>query len=283
MYSRPIQHSVQSVLRLAAALAAALLLAACGSNRAQEFDAEADAQSIYEKAERALNQGNYGFATTNYEYLMAVYPFSEFAKQGQLDLIYAYYRNDQPDSAIDAADKFILENPTHPRVDYAHYVKGLATFERKRGPLERLSRVDLAKRPPDRLEESYRSFAVVAEQFPESPYAEDARQRMVFLRNRLAQYEIHVAAYYIHRGAWVAAANRAKYVIENFQQTPSVVPALQIMVTAYRQLELEDLAEDSMRVLVENYPDDAVAYGARGSTGVEGTLLEKFILRRNQK
>jgi outer membrane protein assembly factor BamD len=268
---------------LLSAVLGAVLLSGCSSNKVEEYDADADAAEIYQKAQRALDLGNYGFATTNYEYLMAVYPFSEYAKQGQLDLMYAYYRNRQPDSAIDAADKFILENPTHPRVDYAHYIKGLATFERKRGPLERLMRVDLAKRPPDRLEESYRAFGVVAERFPDSPYAEDSRQRMVYLRNRLAQYEIHVAAYYIHRGAWVAAANRAKYVLENYQQTPSVVPALQIMVTAYRQLELTELADDSMRVLEENYPAEAVAYGARGSTGVEGTLIERFILRRNQK
>jgi outer membrane protein assembly factor BamD len=269
-------------LLLSAALVAALL-AGCSSNGPTEFDADLDAKQIYEKADRALKNGNYGYATSNYEYLMAVYPFSDYAKQGQLDLMYAYYRNKQPDSAIDAADKFILENPTHPRVDYAYYVKGLATFERKRGPLEKLTRVDLSKRPPYRLLESYRAFAVVAERYPDSPYAEDSRQRMVYLRNRLAQYEIHVAAFYINRGAWVAAANRAKYVLENYQQTPSVVPALQIMVTAYRQLELPNLAEDSMRVLEENYPESAVAYGARGSSGVEGTLIERFILRRSQK
>ena len=149
--------------------------------------------------------------------------------------------------------------------------------------MERLARVDLAKRPPDGLEESYRAFAVVAERYPESPYAEDARQRMVYLRNRLAQYEIHVAGYYVHRGAYVAAANRAKHVIENYPQTPSVVPALQILVTSYRKLELDVLAEDSMRVLEENYPDDAVAWGQRGSTAFEGTLIEKFILRRSQR
>lgn len=275
-------HTVRPLLRFAA-VALCVMLAACGNKRGDQFDPDQDARDIYEKAERALDLGNYGFATTNYEYLLAVYPFSEYAKQGQLDLIYAYYRNEQPDSAIDAAQKFILENPTHPRVDYAHYVMGLATFERRRGPMEKLSRIDLARRPPDRLEESYRAFAVVAERFPDSPYAEDSRQRMVFLRNRLAQYEIHVAGYYVHRGAYVAAANRAKYVIENYPQTPSVIPALQILVTSYRQLELTDLAEDSMRVLSENYPDDAVAWGQRGSTGVEGTLIEKFILRRKQK
>lgn len=262
-------------------IAVLVAAAGCASGR-DSVNPEDDARKIFDKGQRALNLGNYGTAISQYEYLQAVYPFSEYAKQAQIDLMYAYYRNREPDAAIEAADQFLLENPTHPRIDYAHYVKGLVYFERKRGPLERFFRVDLAKRPPDRLVDSYRSFATVANDFPESAYAEDARQRMVYLRNRLAEYEIHVANYYMRRGAYVAAANRSKYVLENFQQTPSVVPALQIMVAAYRLLELEDLAEDSMRVLRENYPDQAFAYGERG-TQVEGTLLERLILRRNLK
>jgi outer membrane protein assembly factor BamD len=256
-------------------------LAACSSGR-NSVNPEDDARKVYTKGQRALNIGNFSTAINQYEYLQAVYPFSEYARQGQLDLMYAYYRNKEPDAAVEAADQFLLENPTHPRVDYAHYIKGLVNFERERGPVERFFRVDLAKRPPDKLEESYRSFATVANEFPDSVYAQDSRQRMVFLRNRLAQYEVHVASYYMRRGAFVAAANRSKYVLENFQQTPSVVPALQIMVSAYRQLKLDDLAEDSMRVLKENYPDQAFAYGERG-TDVEGTLLERLILRRNLK
>lgn len=257
------------------------VLAGCSSGR-NAVNPEDDARKVYTKGQRALNIGNYSTAITQYEYLQAVYPFSEYARQAQLDLMYAYYRNKEPDAALEAADQFLLENPTHPRVDYAHYLKGLVNFERERGPMERFFRVDLTKRPPYNLEESYRSFATVANEHPESVYAQDARQRMVFLRNRLARYEIHVASYYMRRGAFVAAANRAKYVLENFQQTPSVVPALQIMVSAYRQLELDELAQDSMRVLEENYPDQAFAYGERG-TEVEGTLLERLILRRNLK
>lgn len=256
-------------------------LVGCSSGR-NSVNPEDDARKVYTKGQRALNIGNFSTAINQYEYLQAVYPFSEYARQAQLDLMYAYYRAKEPDAAIEAADQFLLENPTHPRVDYAHYIKGLVNFERERGPVERFFRVDLAKRPPNKLEESYRSFATVANEFPDSVYAQDSRQRMVFLRNRLAQYEVHVASYYMRRGAFVAAANRSKYVLENFQQTPSVVPALQIMVSAYRQLELDDLAEDSMRVLEENYPDQAFAYGERG-TEVEGTLLERLILRRNLK
>ncbi len=256
-------------------------LVGCSSGR-NSVNPEDDARKVYTKGQRALNIGNFSTAINQYEYLQAVYPFSEYARQAQLDLMYAYYRAKEPDAAIEAADQFLLENPTHPRVDYAHYIKGLVNFERERGPVERFFRVDLAKRPPNKLEDSYRSFATVANEFPDSVYAQDSRQRMVFLRNRLAQYEVHVASYYMRRGAFVAAANRSKYVLENFQQTPSVVPALQIMVSAYRQLELDDLAEDSMRVLEENYPDQAFAYGERG-TEVEGTLLERLILRRNLK
>ncbi|MDH4031956.1 MAG: outer membrane protein assembly factor BamD [Chromatiales bacterium] len=256
-------------------------LAGCSSKRGG-VDPSDDAYKIYRKGEKSMQSGNYGTAIGQYEYLQAVYPFSEYAKQAQLDLMYAYYRSKEPDAAVEAADQFLLENPTHPRVDYAHYLKGLVYFERDRGPMEKLVRVDLSKRPPNRLEDSYRNFSIVATQYPDSIYAQDARQRMVYLRNRLAEYEIHVASYYVRRGAFVAASSRAKYVLENFQQTPSVVPALQIMVSAYRQMGLEELASDSMRVLEENYPDRAVAYGERG-TEVDGTLLERLILRRNLK
>ena len=264
------------------ALAAVLALAAgCSSNRS-EVNPNDDAEKIFEKGNKSLGYGNYTSAIRQYEYLQAVYPFTEYAKQAQLDLMYAYYKNAEPDAAVEAADQFLLENPTHPRVDYAYYIKGLVYFQRERGPLERLFKQDLAKRPPDRLPESYRAFATIASQYPNSVYAEDARQRMVYLRNQLARYEIYVAGYYMIRQAYVAAANRAKYVVENYQQTPSVVTALQIMVAAYRKLDLPALADDTMRVLQENYPDQAFAYGDKG-TQVEGTFLERFILRRDLK
>jgi outer membrane protein assembly factor BamD len=259
-------------------------VSACSNKRADNAlnPGTADALQIYQKSERSLSNGNFPRAISGFEYLLAVYPFSDYAKQGQLDLMYAHYRNDDPDSAIEAADQFLLENPTHPRVDYAHYIKGLVYFERKRGPLEKLLRVDLAKRPPENLLDSYRSFSIVVTQFPDSPYAADARQRMVYLRSRLAQYELYVAAYYMNRGAYVAAANRARYVLEHYDQTSSVAQALQIMVAAYRRLELPELANNSMRVLEENYPDQAFAYGERG-TDVHGTFLERWILRRGSR
>jgi outer membrane protein assembly factor BamD len=278
-----LSRSKSNIVRLVSLLALAGLVALAGcSGRGKNVDPLDDARKLYDKGQKSLTSGNYTTAVSHYEYLQAVYPFSEYAKQAQLDIMYAYYRNGEPDAAREAADQFLLENPTHPRVDYAHYIKGLAYFERERGPMERFFRVDLSKRPPTHLEDSFRSFATVASQFPDSAYAEDSRQRMVYLRNRLADYEIHVAGYYMRRGAFVAAANRAKYVLETYQQTPSVVPALQIMVSAYRQMGLDQLAEDSMTVLQENYPDQAFAYGERG-TDVEGTLIERLVLRRNLK
>jgi len=252
------------------------------SNSKSSINPDEDARELFEKGERALRLGNYTYAVGSLEFLQAVYPFSEYAKQAQLDLMYAYYRAGEAESAIGSADQFLLENPTHPRVDYAHYVKGLVNFQPPKGPFEKLVGTDPSQRPQDKLESSYRSFAVVATQYPDSPYAEDSRQRMVYLRNQLARYEIHVADYYLRRGAFVASANRARHVLETFPQSESVVTALQIQVSAYRQLGLDELAADSMRVLKENYPDQAVAYGERGSKP-QGTLIERFILRRNLK
>lgn len=215
-------------------------------------DAAENARVISERSERQLRSGNYNSAIAGFEALTAIYPFSEEARQALLSLMYAYWRNDQPDSAVSAADRFILENPTHPRVDYALYIKGLARFPRERGPLERLFRVDLDKRPPGDMRTSFSTFAQLLQQHPESEYAEDARQRMIYLRNRLAAHEITVADFYLRRNAPVAAINRSRYVVENFQETPSVVPALQIMARAYDHLGLPELAEDTRRVIAVN-------------------------------
>jgi outer membrane protein assembly factor BamD len=241
------------------------MLAGCALFKREDptADPTANAQKLFETASSGLRSGNWQTAIASYESLIATYPFSDYAKQSQIDLMYAYWRNGEPESAVAAADQFVLENPTHPRVDYAWYLKGLAYFPRERGPLEGLFRIDLTRRPPEQLLQSVNAFSRLLQEYPDSPYAADARQRLVYLRNRLAAYEVHVADYYLRRDAWVAAANRARYVIQNYQETPSVVPALQIMVTAYRKLELPDLASSSLRVLAENYPLEAHGWGER--------------------
>lgn len=212
-----------------------------------------DPQVVYQRAKRALNQGDYPFAIRVYEALMARYPFAEETRQSRLDVIYAYYRAGEADSAIDAADTFIRENPTHPRVDYAWYLKGLVDFERMPNFLERWFRVDLNQRPPTQARRSFAAFATVVEQFPNSEYAHDSRRRMVYLRNRLADYEIAVAHYYVGRGAYVAAAQRAKTAIEEFDGAPAVRQALELLVLCYEKMDLKELAAQTRAMYRANY------------------------------
>ena len=227
-----------------------LALGGCG-NKAKELVGNPD--KLYELAKKASDNGNYRDAITYYEQLEARFPFSNPARQGQLDLMYAYYRNRESESAIDQADQFIRENPAHPRVDYAYYVKGLAQFERNPNFLERWFNADLTQRPPIDARKSFQAFQTLLQRFPNSTYAADARQRMIFLRNRLAAYEVYVANYYLNRGAYVGAINRAKFTIENYDGAPQVQRALEIMASSYKALGMADLAANSEKVLRENY------------------------------
>lgn len=225
-------------------------LTGCG-NKTKELIGSAD--KLYEAAQKAQRNGNYRDAITYYEQLEARFPFSNPARQGQLDLMYAYYKNREPESAIDQADQFIRENPAHPRVDYAYYIKGLVQFERNPNFLERWFNADLSQRPPIDARKSFQAFQTLLQRFPNSEYAPDARQRMIFLRNRLANYEVYVADYYLQRGAYVGAINRAKYAIENYDGAPQVRRALQIMSASYTKLGMADLAAQSDKVLQENF------------------------------
>lgn len=244
--------------RLAILATAALVfgVAGCGNKSREQIGS---AERLYEMAKKASDNGNYRDAITYYEQLEARFPFSNPARQGQLDLMYAYYKNREPESAIDQADQFIRENPAHPRVDYAYYIKGLTQFERNPNFLERWFSADLSERPPIDARKSFQAFQTLLQRFPNSEYAEDSRQRMIFLRNRLASYEVHVAEYYLKRGAWVGAINRSKYTIESYDGAPQVRRALEIMAESYRKLGMPDLAADSEKVLAQNYsnPDDA--------------------------
>jgi outer membrane protein assembly factor BamD len=237
-------------------------LAGCGDTPRQQVG---NAERLYEMAKRASDNGNYRDAIAYYEQLEARFPFSNPARQGQLDLMYAYYKNREPESAIDQADQFIRENPAHPRVDYAYYVKGLVQFERNPNFLERWFNADLTERPPIDARKTFQALQTVLERFPTSEYAEDSRKRMVFLRIRLASYEVYVAEYYLKRGAWVGAINRCKYAIENYDGSPQIKRALAIMAESYRRLGMPDLAADTEKVLKENTSPDQVAQGEKKS------------------
>jgi outer membrane protein assembly factor BamD len=236
------------------ALASApLALAGCASwGHKKDQLAKGTPEQVYAKGRQDLRSGNYDGAVKQYESLEARYPFSEQAKQGQLDLLYAYYKKHALESAIDQADQFIRENPAHPRVDYAWYIKGLVYFESGASWLERVFKADINKRPPQEARKSFQSFQTLVQQYPKSPYAADSRQRMIYLRNRLADYELSVARYYMKRGAYVGAANRARGIIENYDGAPAVDEALSIQASAYRKLGINDLAKVSDSVRAAN-------------------------------
>ncbi len=244
-------------LRTAGILAITLIFLGTGLTGCKSRDGAegpmTDPQVVYQRAKRAMTQGDFPFAIRIYEALMARYPFAEETRQSRLDVIYAYYKAGESDSAIDAADTFIRENPTHPRVDYAWYLKGLTDFERMPNFLERWFRVDLNQRPPTNARRSFNAFATVVQQFPNSDYAHDSRRRMVYLRNRLADYEIAVARYYVDRGAYVAAAQRAKVAVEEFDGAPAVREALEIMVFCYEKMDLKELADKTRVMYRANY------------------------------
>lgn len=234
------------------ALGLVVLATGCRSHRADE--SKSGPEVIYAKAQKDIKNSNYADAIKQLENLQSRFPFSEPARQAQLDLIYAYYKNHETDPAVDAADTFIRENPTNPRVDYAYYMKGLVYFERQANFLERWFHVDLSRRPPINAKKSFDAFDELVKKYPHSVYASDARQRMIFLRNRLADFELFVAKYYMRRGAYVGALNRAKFCIENYDGAPAVQGAMQVLVNAYRALGMKDLAANAEKVYADNYP-----------------------------
>jgi len=212
------------------------------------------ADTLYERATRSMENGNYRNSIAYFEQLEARYPFSNVTKQAQLDLIFVYYKNGALEQTVDAADNFMRENPTHPRVDYCLYMKGLSYFDKGGNILEKMFRVDMTTRPPRDTQKSFNAFQELLRRFPDSEYSPDARKRMVYLRNRLAVYENHVAEFYIRRKAYVAAINRAKFAVENYPGAPTINESVKIMAEAYRRLGMEDLAADAERVYKNSSP-----------------------------
>lgn len=228
-------------------------LAGCGVFGKQGDETEGwSAAKLYSEASAALKGGSYKRAIELYEKLEARYPFGRYAMQAQLDVAYAHYRADEPEEALAAADRFIKLYPQSPYVDYAYYLKGIINYNRGKGFLERFIPTDDSQRDPGAALDAFKDFATLVERFPNSKYAEDARQRMVYLRNNLAMNEVHVARYYLKRGAYVAAANRANHVIRHYQRTSAVDDALEVLIAAYRALGKDDLAADAQRVLDHN-------------------------------
>mgnify|MGYP005632769875 FL=1 len=230
------------------------LIAGCSKDKAED-DLEATELAYYTSAQDSLRAGNYAGAIQKLQLLESRFPFGRYAEQAQLEIIFAYYKSAQPEAARSSADRFIRLHPTHPNVDYAYYLKGMVSYEQDKNFLASFIPMDPSTRDPGAARESFQDFSQLINRFPNSEYAPDAQKRMKYLRNLLATAEIHVARYYIKRGAYVAAANRGRYVFENFQGAVAVPDALAIMVEAYQLLKMNDLAEEALLVLNSNYPD----------------------------
>lgn len=244
----------------------AVLLSGCGITNPFKDEEPTDytAEQYYQQAKEQLDDGDYSDAIETYQELESTYPFGEYTEQAQLEIIYAYYKNNDSEAALAAADRFIRLHPTHPHVDYAYYLKGLINFTADKGFLERLTKGSSSPdRDPRSAQESYNAFQELVNRFPDSRYAADARRRMAYLHNSLAMHEIYVADYYMRREAYVAVVNRCKHVLEQYSQTAATEHALGLMMLAYQRMGLEDLAKDSRRVLAANYPDSGYLSGSR--------------------
>lgn len=229
-----------------------VMLAACSGN--DEIDPNLTEAELYQKANSSMEKGKYDRSVEYYQALEARYPFGSYSDQAQLDIIYAYYMGGEHEAAGAAADRFIRLHPQHPQVDYAYYIRGLSSFTESQGMLERFMPTDMTRRDPGAARKSFAEFSELITRFPNSEYAPDARKRMIYLRNLLARYEIHAANYLFKRSAWLAAANRGRYVVENFQESPAVPDGLAVMVQGYHLLGLDDLSDQALLVLKANYP-----------------------------
>lgn len=239
-----------------------IFLAACGSDDVEDFDDGRGAGELYEQAKSALDAHNFGQAIILYKSLQSRYPFGRHAEQAQLDLAYAYYKSDEPENVTATLDRFIRTYPSHPNVDYAYYLKGLTYYEQNISFLQRLvPGRRIADRDQSSARQSFDDFSELLRRHPNSRYTPDARQRMVYLRNNLADHEIAVAEYYLRRKAYIAAINRSKYILETYPSTPSGGDALAIMIRAYDKLGMEDLKSDSERVLQQNFPEHPYVTG----------------------
>jgi len=244
------------VFRLLAALLIATLVTGCSLfTDNKDETAGWSANKLYDEARTAQSDGAWDKAAKYYEKLEARYPYGRYAQQAQLELGYVYWKAGEAGSAIAAADRFIKLHPNHPAVDYAYYLKGLVNFNEDLGWAGYISTQDPTERDPKAARASFDAFRELATRFPDSKYTPDAIQRMNYLVNALASLEIHVARYYLNRGAYVAAANRAQYEIKTYPTAPATEEAMYILVLAYDKLGMTDLRDDADRVMRKNFPD----------------------------
>jgi outer membrane protein assembly factor BamD len=241
-----------------------LVVLAAGCHRGAKKGDEVEylpVDQMYNTAKAALDDGNYGKTIKYDERLIARFPFGAYTEQATLDLAYAQYKTGKPEDAYSTVNRFIKTYPTHKHADYAYYLRGIVNFDRDKGFLDRYANQDMTKRDQGNTLQSFEDFNDLVTRYPNSRYSADARQRMIYLRDNLAHSDVNVAEFYLRRGAYVAAINRSKDILEKYQRTPAAGDALAIMTVSYKSLGQNKLAEDSERVLKLNYPEHAYFSG----------------------
>ena len=266
--------SIATILRLLG-FVACLNFSGCALLNVLDGDDDSDSQDavetetaekLYKEAHASLfSKQDFTTAIEKFELLEARYPFGKYAQQAQLELSYAYYKQNEVEQALNTVDRFIKLNPQHPSIDYAYYIKGLITFDSGKNLIHYVLPRDPSNNDPTSLHDAFKIFSHLVEEYPDSKYADDAKLRMIYLRNELAEYELKVAEFYMRRGAYVAAANRSKYILENYQGAEIMPEAIFMLEQAYVQLGIDDLAEDTYRVYAQNF-----------QTGKDGKINEKF-------
>jgi len=237
-------------------------LASCGMFADKSDETKGwSAQKLYAEARAQLDERSYEKAISYYQKLEARYPYGRFAQQAQIEVAYAYFKDNDPAGTITAADRFIKMHPNHPNVDYLYYLKGLANFNEDQGIFGLVSGQDMSERDPKAARDAFDAFKDLVARYPDSKYAPDSVQRMNYLVNALAAHEVHVARYYLKRGAYVAAANRTQYALKTYPQAPANEEGLLIMVKAYDALGMNDLRNDAERVMNKNFPNSKYLKG----------------------
>ncbi|MCU0965590.1 MAG: outer membrane protein assembly factor BamD [Burkholderiaceae bacterium] len=254
-----------------------LALAGCSSNKTpppvppgQQAGGSAlppGVEQLYADAKSDMASGAWDAAIKTLERVEGRAAGTLLAQQAQLDLAYAYWRSGERAQALAAIERYIKLNPSSPALDYALYLRGVINFNDDIGVMGSLAGQDLAERDSRASRDSYQAFKQLVTQFPQSPYSEDARLRMDYILNTLAEYELHVARYYFRRGAFVAAVNRAQQAVVDFEGAPATEEALYIMVQGYDRLGLETLRDDANRVFVTNFPNSKLPSEGLRRTG----------------
>jgi len=247
-----------------APLTLVLLLSACsGLPDAKDETKKWSAEKLYSEAMDELKNGGYDKSITLFEKLESRFPFGVYAQQAQMEIAYAHYRAEEQPEAIAAVERFIKLHPNHPNVDYLYYLRGLINFNDKVGLFDFISNQDRTERDPKAAREAFDSFKLLVDRYPNSKYTPDAIERMKYLVNTMAQYEVHVSEYYYRRGGYVAAVNRAQTVLKEFPGAPANEDALYLMVLCYDKMGLADLHNDAERVFVATYPHSPLLTGGR--------------------